>query len=155
MAAIASQSTPSIAQKKTDASDWFRTLRDEICVVFEAIEDAGRDDDRPAGRFARKNWQRDGGGGGEISLMHGRVFEKVGVNISTVFGTFSDDFKGQISGAEDDGQFWASWHLIGGAYAQSACTSCPHEYKIHRDLEKLVWRWWRFNPAFARCGGGH
>jgi coproporphyrinogen III oxidase len=77
-------------------------------VVFEAIEDAGRDDDRPAGRFARKNWQRDGGGGGEISLMHGRVFEKVGVNISTVFGTFSDDFKGQISGAEDDGRFWAS-----------------------------------------------
>ena len=108
MAAIASQSTPSIAQKKTDASDWFRTLRDEICAVFEAIEDAGRDDDRPAGRFARKNWQRDGGGGGEISLMHGRVFEKVGVNISTVFGTFSDDFKGQISGAEDDGRFWAS-----------------------------------------------
>ena len=108
MAAIASQSTPSVAQKKTDASDWFRTLRDEVCAVFEAIEDAGRDDDGPAGRFARKNWQRDGGGGGEISLMHGRVFEKVGVNISTVFGTFSDDFKGQISGAEDDGRFWAS-----------------------------------------------
>ena len=62
----------------TDASDWFRTLRDEICAVFEAIEDAGQDDDRPAGRFARKDWQRDGGGGGEISLMHGRVFEKVG-----------------------------------------------------------------------------
>jgi len=55
MAAIESQATPSIAQRKTDASDWFRTLRDEICAVFEAIEDAGRDDDVPAGRFARKS----------------------------------------------------------------------------------------------------
>ena len=108
MAAIESQATPSIAQRKTDASDWFRMLRDEICAAFEAIEDAGRNDDGPAGRFERKNWQRDGGGGGEISLLHGRVFEKVGVNISNVFGTFSDDFKSQISGAEDDGNFWAS-----------------------------------------------
>ena len=77
MAAIESQATPSIAQRKTDASDWFRMLRDEICAVFEEIEDAGRDDYVPAGRFERKNWQRDGGGGGEISLLHGRVFEKV------------------------------------------------------------------------------
>ena len=51
MAAIESQATPSIAQRKTDASDWFRMLRDEICAVFEAIEDAGQDDDVPAGRY--------------------------------------------------------------------------------------------------------
>jgi len=83
-------------------------LRDDICAVFESIEDAGDAAIGPAGRFARKAWQRDGGGGGEMSLMHGRVFEKVGVNISTVHGMFSDDFKGQITGAQDDGRFWAS-----------------------------------------------
>ena len=97
-----------IDQKKAAASDWFRVLRDDICAVFESIEDAGDAVVGPAGRFDRKAWQRDGGGGGEMSLMHGRVFEKVGVNISTVHGMFSDDFKGQIIGAEDDGRFWAS-----------------------------------------------
>ena len=97
-----------IDQKKAAASDWFRVLRDDICAVFESIEDAGDAVVGPAGRFDRKAWQRDGGGGGEMSLMHGRVFEKVGVNISTVYGMFSDDFKGQIIGAEDDGRFWAS-----------------------------------------------
>jgi coproporphyrinogen III oxidase len=97
-----------IDRKKTAARDWFRTLRDDICAVFESIEDAGDATAGPAGRFTRKAWQRDGGGGGEMSLMHGRVFEKVGVNISTVHGMFSDDFKGQITGAQDDGRFWAS-----------------------------------------------
>jgi coproporphyrinogen III oxidase len=97
-----------IDRKKTAARDWFRTLRDDICAVFESIEDAGDAAAGPAGRFTRKAWQRDGGGGGEMSLMHGRVFEKVGVNISTVHGMFSDDFKGQITGAQDDGRFWAS-----------------------------------------------
>ena len=97
-----------IDRKKTAASDWFRALRDDICAVFESIEDAGDAAVGPAGRFNLKAWQRDGGGGGEMSLMHGRVFEKVGVNISTVHGVFSDDFKGQIIGAEDDGRFWAS-----------------------------------------------
>jgi coproporphyrinogen III oxidase len=97
-----------IDRRKTAASDWFRALRDDICAVFESIEDAGDAAIGPAGRFARKAWQRDGGGGGEMSLMHGRVFEKVGVNISTVHGMFSDDFKGQITGAQDDGRFWAS-----------------------------------------------
>ena len=97
-----------IDRRKTAASDWFRALRDDICAVFESIEDAGDATAGPAGRFTRKAWQRDGGGGGEMSLMHGRVFEKVGVNISTVHGMFSDDFKGQITGAQDDGRFWAS-----------------------------------------------
>ncbi len=108
MALTASQTDPSTSHKKREAEDWFRNLRDDICDVFEEIEDCGNSAGGPAGRFTRKTWQRDGGGGGETSLMHGRIFEKVGVNISTVYGVFSDDFKAQITGAENDGQFWAS-----------------------------------------------
>jgi coproporphyrinogen III oxidase len=97
-----------LAEKKALASDWFAALRDDICTAFEAIEDSVATKQKPAGRFERKSWNRDGGGGGEMSLMHGQVFEKVGVNISTVFGSFSDDFKAEIRGAETDGAFWAS-----------------------------------------------
>ena len=96
------------AEKKALASDWFAALRDDICAAFEAIEDSVATKQKPAGRFERKSWNRDGGGGGEMSLMRGQVFEKVGVNISTVFGSFSDDFKAEIRGAETDGAFWAS-----------------------------------------------
>ena len=97
-----------MAEKKLRASDWFHALRDHICDAFEAIEDQAATTHEPAGRFERKCWDRDGGGGGEMSLMRGQVFEKVGVNISTVFGAFSDDFKFQVRGAETDGRFWAS-----------------------------------------------
>lgn len=97
-----------LAEKKALASDWFAALRDDICAAFEAIEDSVATKEKPAGRFERKSWNREGGGGGEMSLMRGQVFEKVGVNISTVFGSFSDDFKAEIRGAETDGAFWAS-----------------------------------------------
>ena len=97
-----------LAEKKALASDWFAALRDDICAAFEAIEDSVATKQKPAGRFERESWNRDGGGGGEMSLMRGQVFEKVGVNISTVFGSFSDDFKAEIRGAETDGAFWAS-----------------------------------------------
>ena len=97
-----------LAEKKALASDWFAALRDDICAAFEAIEDSVATKQKPAGRFERKSWNRDGGGGGEMSLMRGQVFEKFGVNISTVFGSFSDDFKAEIRGAETDGAFWAS-----------------------------------------------
>ena len=98
------------ADRQQRAAGWFAALRDRICAAFEAIEDefAGADAERlPPGRFARTPWQRPGGGGGTMAMLKGRVFEKVGVNISTVFGEFAPEFRGEIPGADQDPRFWA------------------------------------------------
>ncbi len=100
-----------MTDQQQEAETWFESLRDRLCAAFEAIEnehEAAQPGGAPAGRFTRKSWPREGGGGGTMALMRGRVFEKIGVNVSTVWGAFSPEFRGQIPGAGTDGKFWAS-----------------------------------------------
>lgn len=96
-------------KQKDKASTWFAALRDKICNDFEQIEDELGESTLPAGRFQRQDWVREGGGGGVISLMRGRVFEKVGVNVSTVQGVLGPELRRSIPGAEEsEARFWAS-----------------------------------------------
>ncbi|HBN21950.1 MAG TPA: oxygen-dependent coproporphyrinogen oxidase [Holosporales bacterium] len=94
---------------KKEAASWFKDLRDQITSAFEEIEKeyAVKNNLTPS-KFDFTPWDHADGGGGVIGLMKGNVFEKVGVNISTVFGEFSEEFRGQIPGTEVDPSFWAS-----------------------------------------------
>ena len=91
--------TSQIDNQQIKAENWFRELRNQMVGSIQKVEGS---------TFEEKEWQRPGGGGGKMSILKGEIFEKVGVNISTVHGEFSEEFRGSMPGTEKDPSFWAS-----------------------------------------------
>jgi coproporphyrinogen III oxidase len=127
-----------IDAKQAMAAAWFRQVRDDLCARLEAIEDEGGiETGRPPGRFDIKPWSRHEGGGGEMGLLHGRVFEKAGVHISVVHGRFSEEFARQMPHTEAGAEFWsAGVSVIIHPWS-------PHVPAAHMNTRMIVTgKWW-------------
>ena len=122
--------TPEITldAEQQQARSWFESLRDRICAGFESIEqEAGSD-----ARFSYTPWARDGGGGGVRGLIKGQVFEKAGVNVSTVGGAFAPEFAKTIHGAGEDPRFFATGISLVAHMAN------PHVPAVHMNCRFLA-----------------
>jgi coproporphyrinogen III oxidase len=114
--------------EQQQARSWFESLRDRICAAFEEIErEAGSD-----ARFSYTPWSREGGGGGVRGLIKGKVFEKAGVNVSTVGGSFAPEFAKTIHGAGDDPRFFATGISLVAHMAN------PHVPAVHMNCRFLA-----------------
>jgi coproporphyrinogen III oxidase len=141
-------------KEKKIAENWFKELRDRICLEFENIEalhhKLASKNTEPPGKFIRKQTTResgnnkDGGGGVMSTLKNGRVFEKVGVNVSAVFGSLAPEAQASITarkeipGLENDPRFWASGISL-VAHMQNPLTPAIH---LNTRMFWTPYAWW-------------
>ena len=129
-------------EAQSQARRWFRQLRDQLCHEWQQLEQqgvaVGHGGMTQAGRFEKTQWQRQGTGesqeqgGGEAALMRGGVFEKVGVNISEVYGDLSSVLRGEVAGAQENPEFWAAGISV-VAHMRS-----PHMPAFHMNTRYII-----------------